>query len=268
MLVKTRNGLFANEGWGGGMFNYNTAFGSTSPDTPQGIGGLSPNIGLQGLGALPANRNIPFQCWERPGFKDCHAVAYDEGKSYCAYCAENPDDTALCGGFSTMDDCIERVVNDMAWKNCVASFCPQQDPGMREIDLNFTEYQSGDPCSSSNTIKNVQFVSGTKTDGIWGPNSQAAYETLVRVQGTTYCDLVPGCTGPTPVGGACAAGSPEPVPVSPPGTQPPPLPPPELEEEEPQGPKVQLSKGSVFLIAGVLAVMAGTVAIMGSKKKG
>lgn len=264
MLVKTRNGLFANEGHGGGVFNYNTAFGSAPEDDSRTIEGLvNPNIGLRGLGNLPVNRNIPFQCWERPGFKDCHAVAYDEGRDLCAYCAQNPEDEHLCGGFTSMEDCVERVVNDMSWKNCVASFCPQQDPGMREIDLNFTEYSEGDPCSSSNTIKNVQFVAGTKTDGIWGPLSDEAYETLVRVQGTTYCELVPGCIGPTPYGGTCAAATPGPVPVSPPSPQPESPP---LEEDIPE--EVQMTKGSVFLIAGVLAAVAGTVAILGSKKKG
>lgn len=261
-LVNTRNGLFANEGYGGGVFNYNTAFGSTPADTPRTISGIG-----NALGALPGNRKIPFQCWDRPGFKDCHAVAYSEGEDMCAYCADNPGDEALCGGFTSMGDCIERVVNNMAWNNCVASFCPQQDPGMREIDLSFTEYQTGDRCNAPNTIKNVQFVAGTKSDGLWGPLSQEAYETLVRVQGTTYCDLVPGCTGPLPFGGTCSAASPEPVPVPSPRPQPAPPPPPVV-EEEPDGGRTQLSKGSVLLIAGALAVLAGTVAIMGSKNKG
>jgi hypothetical protein len=34
--VDTRNGLFANEGWGGGVFNYNVSFGSV--ENPSGVG--------------------------------------------------------------------------------------------------------------------------------------------------------------------------------------------------------------------------------------
>src|SRR5690606_41081563 len=132
------NGVFANEGYGGGVFNYNTAFGQV------------PSV--RGLGALATNRSIPWKCWDNPGFKDCHAVAYAEAENKCAYCAQNPQDEANCGGYTTLTDCIERETNAMAWNNCVASFCPAQDPGMSNIDLNFEPYSVGDPCGSENTI--------------------------------------------------------------------------------------------------------------------
>lgn len=39
LQANTRNGVFANEGWGGGVFNYNTAFGGLD-GTPGGVQGL------------------------------------------------------------------------------------------------------------------------------------------------------------------------------------------------------------------------------------
>lgn len=39
LQADTRNGVFANEGWGGGVFNYNTAFGGVD-GSPSGVGGL------------------------------------------------------------------------------------------------------------------------------------------------------------------------------------------------------------------------------------
>ncbi|MGP1683118.1 MAG: hypothetical protein ACTS8S_12395 [Giesbergeria sp.] len=253
MRVKTRNGLFANEGHGGGVFNLNTAFG--------GLGGADDERSISGLGQLATNKSLPGKCWDRPGFKDCHAVAYSEAQKKCGYCADNPSDP-MCAGFTTMADCQERETNAMAWDNCVSSFCPDQSPTMQNINLNFTEYKVGDSCSSANTIKNVQFVSGIKTDGIWGPISQSAYDTLVRIQGTTYCELVPGCKGNTPMGGSCGGGPSPTLPVNPgPGPDPEPEPDPELEGSQ------QASMGGLMVAGLAVLLAAGTIAYLAQGKK-
>lgn len=41
MYVNTRNGLFVNKGWGGGVFNYNTAFGGVRSN-PCSMSGTDP----------------------------------------------------------------------------------------------------------------------------------------------------------------------------------------------------------------------------------
>lgn len=254
MQVKTRNGLFANEGHGGGVFNYNTAFGGLSgADTAQSIP----------VGALATNKSLPGKCWDRPGFKDCHALAYSEAQKKCGYCAENQDDP-MCFGFTTLADCQERETNAMAWDNCVSSFCPSESPTMQDVKLDFVPYKSGDPCNSANSIKNVQFVSGAKSDGIWGPLSQSAYDNLVRIQGTTYCELLPGCSGKTPMGGSCGGGSAvTPTPVNT-------LPQPDLEDEEPEELPDGAQHASMggLMIAGLAALLAaGTIAYLAQGKK-
>ncbi len=259
MQIKTRNGLFANEGHGGGVFNYNTAFGGLSgADTAHSI------QGLPAMGALSANKVLPGKCWDKPGFKDCHALAYSEAQKKCGYCAEHQDDP-MCFGYTTMADCQERETNAMAWDNCVSSFCPSESPVMQNVDLGFQEYKVGDPCSSANTIKNVQFVSGAKSDGIWGNLSQRAYENLVRIQGTTYCELVPGCTGNTPLGAPCGGGAVT-VPTT---TAPPPVPVPEPEPElEPELEGSQHASMGGLMVAGLAALLAvGTVAYLAQGKK-
>jgi len=245
--VRTHNGVFTNEGHGGGVFNLNTAFGSVETNA-------------RSIGALAVNKVLPASCWNKPGFKDCHAVAYSEAQSKCNYCAEHPEDEWNCGGFTTIANCIEREANANAWDNCVSTFCPSESPTMKDINLNFTEYKRGEACSSENTIKNVQFVSGTKTDGKWGPLSQEAYETLVRVQGTKYCDLVPGCTGPLPFGGSCSSA---PVPLPSPSPNPQPLPEP---EPEPTG-TTQASMGGLMIAGLAVLLAAGTIAYLGQGKK-
>lgn len=258
MQIKTRNGLFANHGYGGGVFNGNTAFGGLSgADVAHSI------QGLPSLGALSPNKVLPGKCWDKPGFKDCHALAYSEAQKKCGYCAEHLDDP-MCFGFTTIEDCQERETNAMAWDNCVSSFCPSESPVMQSVNLGFTEYKVGDPCSSANTIKNVQFVSGAKPDGVWGPLTQSAYDNLVRIQGTTYCELAPGCSGNTPMGSPCGGGAPAPAPVQTPA--PVPVPEPELEPEEPTGTQ-QASMGGL-MIAGLAALLAvGTIAYLSQGKK-
>lgn len=233
------------------MFNLNTAFG--------GLGGADDERSISGLGQLATNKTLPATCWSKPGFKDCHAVAYREAQLKCGYCAENPSDP-MCAGFTTMADCQERETNAMTWDNCVSSFCPTQSP--TPMNLNFTEYKAGDPCNSANTIKNVQFVSGVKTDGIWGALSQSAYDTLVRVQGTTYCDLAPGCKGNTPMGTSCGGG---PAPVT--TTPPPPSPEPEPEPEPDLVGTQQASMGGLMVAGLAVLLAAGTIAYLAQGKK-
>lgn len=260
MQVKTRNGLFANEGYGGGVFNYNTAFGGVGAvaDSATSIQGLG-----SGLGALSANKVLPGKCWDKPGFKDCHALSYSEAQKKCGYCAEHPDDP-MCFGYTTMSDCLESETNAMAWDNCVSSFCPSESPTMQNVKLDFVPYKSGDPCSSANSIKNVQFVSGAKPDGIWGSLSQKAYETLVRIQGTTYCELLPGCTGNTPMGGSCGGGAVTPTPVNP---APVPQPEPEPEPEElPEGTQ-HASMGGLMVAGLAVLLVGGTIAYLAQGKK-
>ena len=176
-MIKTRNGLFANQGWGGGVFNYNVAFGSV-PDDVQGIAGFS-------LGAAK--------------------------------------------------------------------------------DLTFTPYNTGQPCGSPNTIKNVQFKIGTETDGIWGPLSQKAYNTLKSAQGTEWCDIVPKCSGVGPLGFGCSAvAAPQPAP------QPAPSTPVEAGEDEDEDSPEAGTKSNTTLavvVLGLVGLLGATIYLGRNTKK-
>lgn len=238
-MIKTRNGLFANQGWGGGVFNGNVAFGSVDS---------SPSSVL-GMGSLPPNFNIPSSCFDRPAFQQCYAVAKNEAVLQCDYCRDNPGDTDNCGGFTTHSNCVDRVANASAKVNCVPSFCQSHDPDPIK-NLKFVPYQRGEPCGSPNTIKNVQFMVGTDSDGIWGPLSQNAYDTTKRVQGTTWCDMVPGCTGMGPLGFGCAGAT---APQSTPQ-------PSDLEPEKEVETGEKKGSGVLFLaVGGLVALLAATV---------
>lgn len=257
MRVKTRNGLFANEGYGGGVFNYNTAFGSY--DTPQAIAGLR---GHPGLGGLPTMTKLPAHCKDSPGFqKEEKFIRNGEAKLKCDYCAtsEGKADDFTCGGYTTHWDCMERVVNDYLWNwsGAVNKFCPKDGSNAPRA------LKAGEACNSDIAIRNVQHMVGTDPDGAWGPLSQQAYDIAKSQNGNTWCDYVPGCVGQNPFGEVCTAAQVDPTPRPQPQPQPEPEPEPEPEEIE----ETKSGSGMVFLIAGVLLVLAGTAAVVGSKKK-
>jgi hypothetical protein len=102
---------------------------------------------------------------------------------------------------------------------------------------------------------------GAKPDGIWGPLSQKAYDTNKAVFGSSYCDLVPGCTGISPVGPGCddtpAVVIPKPAPA--PGPAPVPSEPLEREGSSTMG---------LLIGASLLTAAVGAAWMLAKKKKG
>jgi hypothetical protein len=199
--VNTRNGIFANEGYGGGVFNLNVGFGSYGGQTREGA--------PTGLGQT----HIPWTCWDEPGFKDCHAQCWREGYEQCT---NNVDPDAFLGG---KEECIQVLTEQCAVRDCVPDYCEHapaaSTPYMPPVDPDF----EGIPCLDETTIKYVQSVIGTYVDGIWGPNSQRKYDAHVDDTGQTYRDIAAGCVGDLPFAEA-APPTPGPViPTCPAGTR-------------------------------------------------
>jgi len=250
MEIDTQNGLFANSGHGGGVFNLNTAFGST--DTPSQVA----------IGALPVMTIIPEHCRDSPGFrKEEQFIRQGEAKLKCDYCAtpEGRADEYTCGGYTTHSDCMERVVRDYLWNwsGAVNKFCPKDRSNIPR------EVTSSDPCDSDIAIKNVQYKVGADPDGDWGPLSQEAYDLAKSQNGNTWCDYVPGCQGKDIWGNECgSAESPTPVPV----------PAPQKPTEPPTGPvpvpKAKTTQASVVAIGGVLALLGVTIYAISQQQKG
>lgn len=218
------------------------------------------------LGAVTAAKEIPWQCWDAAGFKDCHAVAWNEARSKCEWCQANPNDLICQGTDPVLANCISNETKQLVWNNCVGSFCPQQDPSVSYL-VNYAPYVQGDACNAANTIKNVQWKIGVSADGKWGPLSTSAMNTLKNVQGTTYCDLVPGCSGALPSGVDCnkvaaAPLPPAPIPVTPPAPVVVPKPEPAPVTTKAQ-PPIKAGMGA----GGIVALLAaGALGVYGYKK--
>lgn len=241
--VNTQNGLFANQGHGGGLFNGNVAFGSA--DSPNQVP----------LGALPVMTKIPDHCEDSIPFKNEERfIRQGEAKLKCEYCAtpEGRADEFTCGGYTTHWDCMERVVNDYLWNwsGAVNTFCPKD---MSNIPRPVT---ADDACDSDIAIRNVQHMVGAFVDGNWGPDSQDAYDIREEQNGNTWCDYIPNCQGRDIWGNDCRGAAPAPT-----TTHVPPTP----EEPEIELPEPKRQDASVLVIGGVIALLGATVYAISKK---
>lgn len=75
--------------------------------------------GLRGLGGALGDV-VPWQCWDKPGFKDCHAANWTKAATYCK--ALIAEDGTMYGG--DINRCIGESTDAADWANCVPKYCP------------------------------------------------------------------------------------------------------------------------------------------------
>lgn len=85
------------------------------PLTFRGVGALGRALGKTGLGDV-----VPWQCWDKAGFKDCHAASWTKAAGYCK--ALIADDKTMYNG--DINYCIGQVTDAEDWDKCVPKFCP------------------------------------------------------------------------------------------------------------------------------------------------
>lgn len=141
---------------------------------------------MRGLGAS----TIPGTCWDKPGFKTCHAQQWDQARDDC-----NATGAVDFGG--NVSKCIEVMTDAYVYNNCMEKYCPKEPLLSQPVKVGAV-YASGDPCGSKNTIRFVQAVVGTDDDGKWGTNSDKAYQKYLASTGKDWYAIVPGCTGTGP----------------------------------------------------------------------
>lgn len=75
---------------------------------------------LRGLGGGALGDVVPWQCWDKPGFKDGHAANWSKAAGYCkGLLADNP---SMYGG--DMNLCIGETTDALDWDNLVPKYCP------------------------------------------------------------------------------------------------------------------------------------------------
>lgn len=68
---------------------------------------------------------IPWQCWESPGFKSCHSKQWQEAVRLCELGSSGAG--AEFFPYSSVSECVTEQTVIRALKNC-ASLCPQGGP--------------------------------------------------------------------------------------------------------------------------------------------
>ena len=192
---------------------------------------------------------IPGTCWDKPGFKACHAKKWEQARTDCT--------TTGAQDFNgNMGKCIEVMADAYAFNDCVPQLCPESPLVSAPTQVG-PIYASGDPCDSKNTIKFVQTVVGTSADGKWGTLSNQAYLAYKAQTGKDWYDIAPGCvgTGPYPRVTSPVVPTPAPTPVPIPEEVPPPAPPPQ-----------KVSKATMLASVGVLAALGVGGYYYGTKK--
>lgn len=120
MQVNTRDGIFAPEGYGGGVFNGNVAFGAY---------GNVRECSTRGLGQFVID--VPPQCFDNDAFRDCYYQYLGYAQSECADLGLVRD---MYGG--NVMDCIRDLVQVDVWSRCVPQHCPGQaaSPGVPKYE--------------------------------------------------------------------------------------------------------------------------------------
>jgi hypothetical protein len=84
---------------------------------------------IAGLG-VEGGSSLPWQCWDEPGFKECHGECWADAHAWCT--SPQPDGRQWwqsSGG--TLDDCITRNTDQRAFERCVPRYCAQYGENYR-----------------------------------------------------------------------------------------------------------------------------------------
>jgi hypothetical protein len=181
--VNTRDGIFANEGYGGGLFNLNVAFGSADEGRPGPLmARRDGSLGALGLGAIPEG------CWGHKDFDACYDNCYGWAYGICDNEEANIGPGRMWPDYGS---CADDYGYTCAVEDCVPGICDA--PGA-PAPVSWV----GQPCTSRAAVRRVQGIIGAHVDGDWGPNSQTAYEAHRAFGGQRYEQLAAGCTGAGP----------------------------------------------------------------------
>lgn len=145
--VNDRNGLFANEGYGGGVFNYNVAFGSVDNPTP--VGGLGAKI----VGIGQAVGDDPQYPWLE--FSQQTQVLQDSineiitGKGLCPITVDGKIGPRTCGALDAaqpspldFNQTCENRRSEVAFVSPVTEPCPEPElPPYLPPEEDLPEYQ-------------------------------------------------------------------------------------------------------------------------------
>jgi len=157
------------------------------------------NGAVSGLGrALGIASIIPGDCWDAPGFSDCHATQFAKAQADC----QGGEAAANFGG--DMDTCTDVYADQYSMQICAPNSCPQTIPKVQTGGMTAAQVTAAQQAINAALTKN-----GYKTiavDGKLGPGTCGAGNYMMQTFGdgtyvaynmAAYCSA---WTNPTKVG--------------------------------------------------------------------
>jgi len=196
--VDTRNGIFANEGYGGGVFNLNVGFGAADETRSGGLGAT-------GLGQFLVD--FPQKCWDNPLFRDCYY-------QYVGYAQSDCSDPDVLDTYVDRDECVAAIAQNDVWSHCVNAYCagsggsiPQSTAPYEPYPWNAYSQQTKDMQADINRVLAEQGCELIDEDGVLGPITCGAARfvdpSIVPTVCKKFTDPTCGDEEPPP---ACASG--------------------------------------------------------------
>jgi hypothetical protein len=173
--VNTRDGIFANQGYGGGLFNLNVGFGAADEGRPGPLRAQRDGS----LGALMLD--IPPDCFDEWAFRDC----FEQYQGYAhETCADSDVLQNVYGG--DHDWCMQDNISYDGWGRCVTAHCGSGE----EVPQAVGPYEPYPWLAYSQQTKLLQQDVNTElgnrgcalleVDGVLGPNTCGAAQTTQR----------------------------------------------------------------------------------------
>lgn len=218
-----------------------------------GLGGGS--LGGNSLGAVPPQASaglgeIPWQCWDTPGFKACHGAQWEAARNMC-----DPNFGGSPGEFPSVSDCINVMSGALTENECVPQYCPETSPGGEVITGTIVALPSDYPWMVENEgtrglQQELNFLIGKYEleycvigeDGKLGPTTCGLAKHMN--ENTEVPTIVPETCEAFATPAMCRADEP-------PAAEPPPAPPITFAKPPERG----ISKASMWAIGGVVAAL-------------
>ena len=164
--------------FGGGAQNKKMAQPLAAPSSSFNLRGVRGLAGGSGVGDV-----VPWQCWDKPGFKDCHAANWTKANTYCkGLLADYP---TMYGGDMTL--CINESTDAADWSNCVPKYCP---PVKTAAGITWRASAPSTAVKQLQASINVHLKALgwdlISTDGILGPGTCGAAKYMDDLRATTY----------------------------------------------------------------------------------
>lgn len=87
-----------------------------------------PLSGVVGLGLA----EVPWPCWDVPGFSDCHVACQSAGAAECQGSVPGGLPYWVDRGYASLQECVDDLGRACDFQQCIPAHCPEHAPVPRQ----------------------------------------------------------------------------------------------------------------------------------------